>query len=165
MHGQYKLQRARRLHSCVLTSALCSHLHPSQPFAHQSLASSFLSLSKSTLWLVLRDCGRHCGWPHASALLGDFAKPSHHEWGIFPYLFRLSCKSSSGSEPVLILQRNPVRFLALTLDGSQLPVIPALGIWWPLLTFRQLFSLARTHTHKLKKMFFKETEVLHQFWV
>lgn len=147
MHGQYKLQRARRLHSCVLTSTLCPHLHPSQPFAHQSLASSFLSLSKSTLCLVLRDCGRHCGWPHASALLGDFAKPSHHEWGTFLYLFRLGCKSSSGSEPVLILQRNPVRFLALTLDGSQLPLIPALGIWWPLLIPSGSSSHLHRHTH------------------
>lgn len=140
----------KRLMSTVTSlAAVCS----SVPGFELSLTPEI----KSTLCLVLRGCGRHCGWPHASALLGDFAKPSHHGRGILPYLFRLGCKSSSGSEPVLILQRNPVRFLALTLDGSQLPVIPTLRIWRPLLTPSGSSSHLHRHIHiSLKSVFFKK---------
>lgn len=138
----------KRLMSTVTSlAAVCS----SVPGFELSLTPEI----KSTLCLVLRGCGRHCGWPHTSALLGDFAKPSHQGWGLFPYLFRLGSLSiSSGSEPVLILQRNPVWFLALTLDGSQLPVIPTLRIWRPLLTPSGSSSHLHRHIHiSLKSVF------------
>lgn len=148
----YKEQEAEQLcaHKRLMSTftsltAVCSSVPGLQAFSH----------SGEKVCLVLRGCGRHCGWPHASALLGDFAKTPIVDKAYSPIslgfreFFLLRACTDLAEEPSLVASTR-IGWLTAACNSSSRDLKASPD------PFRQLFSLAHTHMHKLKTCFLKK---------
>lgn len=64
----------------------------------------------------------------------------------------------SGSEYVFLLQRVGIQSPETTLNGSQLPVTPALGYHHVLLAFRDIYTHIDIKIHNLNNIYVSEIE-------